>query len=226
MEQSRFFKFIWRANGILIFSTALLLLGLLLFVTFETLIPTFQDTPPPAAVATEGKDEPSDIEMKLRFESSQFAEKYVFVNLYAEYDQKGLKSYTRNETRNVGIHNLKNNKTNWLFPNNNQHVDQKSRIIKTLIDATDEETSVTTGHFLVTSTTSRDGKLIKDIWVSSVDGSEVQKLLSDVSGDPRLQIFGANQARILLKMDGALKAIEFDIETRTIGQSSIIKAPK
>lgn len=226
MENNKFFKFIWRTNGLLIFLTALFTLGILLFVTFETIIPTFQATPPPAQISETGKEESSDVQLKLRFERSQFSENYVFVDLYAEYDEKGFKSYNRKETRNLGVYDLTNGNTKWIFPNNNQHVDKKTRIVKTILTPSGKKIDEVVGHFLVTSTTSTNGDVVRDIWVSSIDGSDVKKILTDISGDPSLQTFGNNQARILFSQNDALKVTNFDIDTRTIGQSSIISIPQ
>jgi len=226
MEQNRFFKFIWRANGLLIFITVLFTLGLMVFLTFETLIPTFQDTPPPQQTLSTEREISPNAQLKLEFERSSLQEKYVIVDLYSEQDEKGLKSYTRRKTRNVGIHNLITGKTNWIFPNNNQHVNKSIRIVKALDRVEDKSEKIAVGHFLVTATTSSNGDIVRDIWVSSVDGQNTQKLISDVSAEPELRFFDTNQARILIETDGALKTIEFDIDTRTIGKSTTINLPK
>ena len=226
MEQNRFFKFIWRANGVLIFLTALLILGFTIFLFFETLIPTFKDTTPPPQVTTAASAQTPDKSLKLKFEHTRFDEKYVFIDLYSEEDGKGLKSYGRTQTQNLGIHDLSTGETNWIFPNNNQHIKDKSRIIKTIKTETKKTDAQTLGHFLVTATTSTDGDVIRDVWVSSADGLDTRKIISDVSVTPKLVVLKNNQARILVKTDEAIQAIDFDIETRTIGKSTIIKAPQ
>jgi len=230
MEQSKFFKFIWRANGVLIFLIALLTLGLItFFFILESLLPTFQNTPPPLQTNTQEVNKEADVEFGMRFERrSQFAENYVIVEQYAVYNEKGLKSYSgnRRQTRNIGIHNLTNGKTNWVFANNNQHIEDNVKIRKELTSSSGETESVIVGHFLVTATTSENDEVIRDIWVSDVDGLEIKKLISNVSKSPELIIFDSNQARILLESKGFLKAIEFDIETRTIGKTTIINPPK
>ena len=227
MEQNRFFKFIWRTNGLLIFVTALLTLGLILFFTFESLIPTFQATAPPLQTNAAETSVEEDAKFGMRFERrNQFDGNYVTVEAYVEYDGQGLKSYTRRQTRNIGIHNLINGNTNWIFPTNNQDVEDNSKIVKEITNSAGEIERVTVGHFLVTATTSADDNIVRDIWVSALDGSGAEKLIANVSANPQFIIFDTNQARILLETNGALKTIDFDIDTRSIGKSVIIARPK
>ena len=201
-------------------------MGLVLYLIFDSIIPGLKQIPPPSPTSSASIERQSNEELGLRFDRTQFSGNYLLIELYSEHPNAGIKSYTKRETRNVGVHNLTNGKTNWLFPNNAQHIDKNIKITKTVSNEAGKTESVIVGHFLVTSMSDPEGNVIKDIWAASLDGSNVQKLLCNIKEKPSFKTFGNNEARILLEDDDVLQIIKFDIDKRTIYEAKKIYLPK
>ena len=129
MEDNRFYKFVWRFNGVVIMVA---LLGIVTFTIYNLLKEIFHTRP--TQVIRNVADDPSGQEKwRLGYPQQIEGTSYIYIPLISELEDIKLRSINRKAdlgsysseryskpTRNILFVNTEKNTMKWLFPSNNQ----------------------------------------------------------------------------------------------------------
>ena len=119
MEENRFFKFVWRFNGIVFMIAAVLAIGVLSFAGYRI----YQDVTRERAtrnIVNVAEESPIKEKWQLGHLQNVSGTPYVIIPLYS--DQSYAQSYfskSAESTRNVLFINIRTNQKKWLFDTNN-----------------------------------------------------------------------------------------------------------
>ena len=131
METNKFFKFLWRANAILIFFAAIGAIILLFTAVSYVISDLFhEDTPPPAIETVDSvlaKDETIRIRLKTRFEA---VDNFTYFDLKSGEDNYGkFSSGSSSQRRNIVVYDSDSKTSHWVFENLNQEIESFQELL-------------------------------------------------------------------------------------------------
>ena len=225
MDDNRFFKFIWRVNALVIFGGALFALISLLFLIFIDLRLGATPEKPPVQISSDDQAVSGDQNFELRTDRIRNTDDLILLNVVILGYSNGSLSYRGDIIRNSGIHSLKTNQTNWFFSTNRQEIKNVEHFYTTKTTSNSEAITVVLGHLFSSLTTDQKGDIHRDIWVADANGANLQKLITDAEAAPNLWYYGNNKAKITIETSSGVQLIDFNLTTRAIGETSLIKTP-
>ncbi len=230
MEQNRFFKFIWRANGVFLFVAGLFLVGMALLSAIF-LISDFgkSDTPPPPVSATA---EPILAEGTFRLKAASGKYNYDKVEGFAYFELRaGNDSWSKfgsgssSQLRNIAVFDLNSDTTHWIFPDAGQEIEGYRAVNKTETSSDGETISITTGFLLPVAKSLPDGSVSRDLWVMTPDGKTLKNILSGISRSPDIETYGDNQTKLVFESKTHIDIYPFDVDNLTVGKSVRVSVP-
>jgi len=230
MENNKLFKLLWRANAIFLFIAGIGLICLLLMFA-ALLISDFSgsDAPPPVvSAAVEENRETDDLEIHLPSDYSNWQSSGAFE--YFEV-RTGRESYSKlgsgssSQLRNVGVFDLNENTTHWVFPDAQQEIEKHESVgkIKRFDDKPSEQ--VWTGHVLTVAKSLEDGSISRDVWAMSLGGQDLRKILSNVPRPPEIRTRGQGQKILMIETKTHIDIYPFDVDGLTVGKPMRVSIP-
>ena len=228
MEDNRVFKFIWRANGIFLFIAGMgLIILLLIFAGLLIAESRRWDASPPAISTSSGLNaEPGAFELRLPSQEKTSGSDFTYFELRSGPNSYGsLGSGRSSQLRNIGVYDLKTNKTHWLFPNAQQDIEAFKSVRKTNAGQTGATTHMRTGFLLTVARTLENRSVSRDLWAMSPDGQDLRKILSDIPKSPDIRSYGDTQNKLIISTKSYIDVYPFDVDTLTVGEPTRVSMP-
>ena len=227
METNKFFKFLWRANAILIFFAAIGAIILLFTAVSYVISDLFhEDTPPPAIETVDSvfaKDETIRIRLKTRFEA---VDNFTYFDLKSGEDNYGkFSSGSSSQRRNIVVYDSDSKTSHWVFENLNQEIESFQELKKTIRDDAGEITYVTKAFLLKVANSNVDGTIARNLWIMPLSGKNPKKIVSDIYGDLKLYTTDDDQLTLIIETSDGIDIYPVDLENLTLGQATTISPP-
>lgn len=228
MDNHRVFKFLWRANAVIIFVVAILIACLTVLMLGIAIAESGSyDVPPPIADVS-AQDNESAANLQLNFPySNETVGNYTYIELQLEGNSggSGLKSYVKSQIRNIAVFDLKANITTWVFEDSQQEIETYEPIKDRSPDGAEGLKGVTKGFLLTVATSRADKTIVKDIWIMSPDGLDARKIISDVSDRLQIKYYGETEVKLLIKKDDKVDIYPLNVDTLTLGEVFTVTTP-
>lgn len=224
MDNNKFFKLVWRANALLILGAALLAFIVLLFAITDWRVTNL----PPIAADLPVEASEMDYELRLRSLNTKNVDGFAYFEVSAgetNLNKFSSYSYSHRQTRNLLVFNLETNETRWVFPTSRQEIQYNASIQVRERNEFGESVLVTRGFLLTVATRNSEGAVTTDVWVMSVSGEDVRKVLSGVAGRVDLKLYADNDIKTIVETDGKIDMYSMDVSTLTLGDKVTIKIP-
>ena len=227
METNKFFKFLWRANAILIFFAAIGAIILLFTAVSYVISDLFhEDTPPPAIETVDSvfaKDETIRIRLKTRFEA---VDNFTYFDLKSGEDNYGkFSSGSSSQRRNIVVYDSDSKTSHWVFENINQEIESFQELNKTIRDDAGKKTRVPKAFLLKVANSNVDGLITRNLWIMPLSGKNPKKIVSDIYGDLKLHTTDDDQLTLIIETSDGIDIYPVDLENLTLGQATTISPP-
>ena len=227
METNKFFKFLWRANAILIFFAAIGAIILLFTAVSYVISDLFhEDTPPPAIETVDSvfaKDETIRIRLKTRFEA---VDNFTYFDLKSGEDNYGkFSSGSSSQRRNIVVYDSDSKTSHWVFENLNQEIESFQELNKTIRDDAGKKTRVPKAFLLKVANSNVDGLITRNLWIMPLSGKNPKKIVSDIYGDLKLHTTDDDQLTLIIETSDGIDIYPVDLENLTLGQATTISPP-
>ena len=224
METNKFFKFLWRANAILIFFAAIGAIILLFTAVSYVISDLFhEDTPPPAIETVDSvlaKDETIRIRLKTRFEA---VDNFTYFDLKSGEDNYGkFSSGSSSQRRNIVVYDSDSKTSHWVFENLNQEIESFQELNKTIRDDAGKKTRVPKAFLLKVANSNVDGLITRNLWIMPLSGKNPKKIVSDIYGDLKLHTTDDDQLTLIIETSDGIDIYPVDLENLTLGQATTI----
>jgi len=227
MEENRFFKLVWRFNGLILMIAGVLAIGLLIFVGY-TLIK--EKTSNRNVTNIINIQEETDIKekWKLGHISNIQGSSYIMVPLTS--DQNYAQSYyskSSSSIRNYLFINSKDNTQNWLFDNNkylinsinllpNSQYNEKKKNVKAIM------------YQIVKQDSNKDSRLTSDdlqtVALSLPDGTGYKEIIHNVDNFVGQSLVDENTMLIIYQIDGIGFSVIVDLSSFKVTNETVLKA--
>lgn len=205
MEENKFFRYVWRFNGLILMIAGVLGIGVLAFAGYQIFAEIARERDVRTIVNVQ---EENDIKEKwqLGYMSKIQGSPYVMIPLNS--DQRYAQSYyskSSSSTRNYLFINSKNNDKHWLF-NTNQYLVVDSEFLSENEYNSDEREIRAILYKMVKSDTDNDKRLTsKDlltIGMSLPNGKEYKEILEGIDVFVGQRLLDPNTLLIVFQKDG------------------------
>jgi hypothetical protein len=222
MDENRFFKFVWRFNGIIIMVVLVLALGAVCFNMGKELFSARS----PQVIKNVAEDPLGQEKWRLGYPQQIEGTNYIYIPLVSELEyakphetsfSKGLHSYGgsgdiySSPTKNILFVNTVSNQMKWLFPTNNQLITEVRLLSKSQDYGKRKIEAIM--YELVQKDTNGDKKLTADdaslIAFSMPDGSRYAEVIS-----------GADRVIDVLLVE---KSVFIMFQTQGVGYSATLR---
>jgi heme/copper-type cytochrome/quinol oxidase subunit 2 len=183
MEENKFFKFVWRFNGVVFMITAVLAIGVLSFAGYRM----YQEVTRERAtrnIVNVAEDSPIKETWQLGHLQNISGTSYVIIPLYS--DQNYAQSYfskSAQSTRNVLFINIKTNQKKWLFDTNNYLIINEEHLSEKEFDHRDRNIRAIL-YSVVKKDTNGDKRLTNDdkidVALTTPSGDNYKELLNGI----------------------------------------------
>lgn len=231
MDNNRFFKFIWRANGLLVFGLAVIAAFFTLFIAGLTIVEfgsSGNSAPPPAVeVRTDAEIVADTFRLEIPH-SPIVVDNFTYIELRAGVPSGGKFSsggYSRGQLRNIGIFDMNTNTTKWVFNGSQQEIESRKQIAHRVPAPNDEYTETITGLLLTVATSRADKTVQRDIWIMSPDGEDLRKVIPNMTGDLELQRYDNTRLKLMIEQDDQIDVYDLDTAALTLGEPTTITLP-
>lgn len=190
MDDHKFFKFVWRFNGLVLMAGILMVIAFTLYNVVKDIV---RDRPHPV-IRNVAEDPSGEEKWRLGYPQRIEDTSYVYIPLISEKEElevrerkrKAFSSYSdegySNPTRNILFVNTATNEMSWLFPTNNQLVTDVQMLSKTEDDDARKRSVRAILYQVVQADSDGDKKLTTDdatvVALSRPDGSRYKEVLS------------------------------------------------
>jgi len=224
MEENKFFRLVWRFNGLVISIAGVLAVGVLLFVGYKLFQDVTRDRTTRNIVNVEKN---SDINESWRLGqlSSVDGNKTLMVSLHS--DQSYSRAYfskSSNSIRNYLFIDTETSNKKWLFAHSDYLI-ERSDILR-LGDYNSKEPAVAILYQLVKLDSDHDNRLSADdlttISITNPDGSGYEELIKDVELIVDHRLLNKNELFILYQKDGLSYSTVLNIQSRELSENSQI----
>jgi hypothetical protein len=183
------------------------------------------DIPPPISEgAHTASEEEEDLRVHVPYSTLTVGE-YTYLELRSGKDSGGKSlSYSKSQTRNIAVYNLKTDTTHWVFEGAKQEIEQYKPVRKETIDEEGEQQSIIQAFLITKSTRRLDGSINRELWIMTPNGKVLNKLLPQISKAPKIEYFGET-IKLIVKADKNIIVYPLNIEDLTIGEAVKISTP-
>ena len=230
MENNKVFKFLWRANAVFLFVAGIGLIALLIMFA-ALLISDFGGsyTPPPAISGSVDQSGEKEV-FRLRAPSYKYNETksddFVYFQLRSGTDSwSKLGSGESSQLRNIGVFDLNENTTHWVFPDAQQEIENYDAVNKNVMIEGKDKKLILTGYVLTVAKSLEDGSVGRDLWVMSPSGKALKKVLSDISDAPKIEPFGDDKIKLIIETKTHIDVYPFDVDMLTVGEPTRVSIP-
>jgi len=229
MENSKVFKFLWRANAVFLFIAGIGLIGLLLMAfSFLILDRGYSTAPPPAVLAATDQSQGEEV-FTLRHPSNYgktFSTDFTYFELRSGTDSYGkLSSGSSSQLRNIAVYDLNTDITHWVFPDAGQEIESFKSVGKSLKVDGREERTIRTGFLLTVAKTLPDRSISRDLLVMTPDGKTLKKVLSDIPGSPDVKTYSDDRKKLISESKTHIDIYPFDVDNLTVGKPTRVSLP-
>lgn len=182
MEENKFFKLIWRFNGLVISVAGVLAIGVLLFAAYKL----FQDVTRERTTRSIVNIEENS-EIKENWRLGQFSEindnKILMIPLHSDQSfDRAYFSKSSNSTRNYLFINTETSQEKWLFDHTNYLIERSDKLRRG--DYNSKEPIIAILYQLVKLDSDHDNRLssadLTTIAITKPDGSGYKELIKEV----------------------------------------------
>ena len=183
MEESKFFKYVWRINGLILLVAGILAIGVLAFVGYKIYLETTRERGTRNIVNIQKESEMEE-EWRLGYMSEIQGTPYVMVPLNSDqsYDQSYYSKST-SSARNYLFIKSTNNEQHWLL-GNSEYLITDTDMLSEHGYGKEERSIRAILYQVVTEDTNEDGRLtskdLKTISISHSDGREYKELIQGI----------------------------------------------
>ena len=135
-------------------------------------------------------------------------------------------SSSQSQIRNIAIFDLEKNTTKWVFSDAQQEIKKYQRINKSIVDENGATDTLTAGILLTVATSRADQSIVKDLWVMSINGENLRKILPDVKGNTiKLEYYDGKNAKLMVEADNNIDIYPLDVDNLTLGERVTVSWP-
>jgi len=229
MENSNFFKFLWRANAVFLFVAGIALVGLLLMAAVFMIADNRWSDAPPPTVSTSTETPLTNEVFELRAPTKygkSVLDDFAYFELRSGTDSYGkINSGSSSQLRNIGVYNLSTDTIHWVFPNAQQEIESFRSIGKTIASDTKDEKHIRTGFLLTIAKTLPDRSVARDLWSMNPNGTVLTKILSDIPQSPTMETYGEGQRKLIVETKTHIDIYPFDVDMLTVGKPTRVSMP-
>jgi len=221
MEHNKFFKWVWRLNGLFILLLLLFCLGWIIFFAIEAGRDYGQVYEPPVTTIQETD---ADEVLTLQLAGNKHSNEFILFTLRKEF--KNITNIKGNPTRpvNLGIYQPETQNIDWMFPSNDQVVsDYESLTQKT---ENEDKSLVLTGWLVITFSDEDWDSKLKTVWILSPDGMSKKAVLENIEGNPEIRQLPDDRLIVFYKSDGEMTASVIDEVEHSISAPRTIIIPE
>jgi len=182
MEENKFFKLVWRFNGLIISVAGVLAVAVLVFVTYKLFHDVTRDRATRNIVNIE---ENADIKENWRFGqlSKLNDNKTLMLPLYSDQSfDRAYFSKSSNSTRNYLFINIETSEKKWLFDHTNYLIERSDKLREG--DYSSDKPVIAILYQLVQLDSDQDNRLsasdLSTIAITNPDGSGYKELIKEV----------------------------------------------
>ncbi|WP_394228588.1 hypothetical protein [Pseudoalteromonas spongiae] len=182
MEENKFFRLVWRFNGLVISVAGVLAVSVLLFVTYKLFQDVTRDRTTRNIVNIEENSEVKE-NWRLGQLSKINDEKTLMIPLYSDQlSERAYFSKSSNSARNYLFINTETSEKNWLFNHTNYLIERSERLREG--DYNSDKPVIAILYQLVQLDSDQDNRLsatdISTVAVTKPDGSGYKELIKEV----------------------------------------------
>ena len=227
METNKFFKFLWRANAILIFFAAIGAIILLFTAVSYVISDLFhEDTPPPAIETVDSvfaKDETIRIRLPYNLKT---VENFTYFELRSGEDSYGkVLSGSTSQNRNIGVYDTNTKTTHWVFESSNQEIESFLDLPMRVRDDAGKVKNITKAFLLKVANSNVDGTISRNLWIMPLNGKNPKNILSGISGNLKLHTTHDDQLTLMIETEDEIDVYPIDLETLTFGSVTTLSMP-
>ena len=184
MDENRFFKFVWRFNGIVLMVAGVIVIGVLSFAAFYEIFQGVTREREVRNIVNVTDDTDLNEKWRLGYLKEVNGTPYVMIPLNADYNYKrSYYSKSSYSSRNYLFINSQTNQKRWLLNTNDYLIMNDEMLSVKSYDEKDCEVKAILYH-MVKEDTNGDGKLTHDdlsvVALSKPDGTALNEVLSDL----------------------------------------------
>jgi hypothetical protein len=219
MQESKFFKYVWRFNGIVLMICGILAIVILIFAGYSIYLKTTRDINTVNIVNIKQGVEIKE-EWQLGYMSEVQGTPYVMIPLYSNQNY-ATSSYDKSTSsvRNYLFINSKDNKQNWLFDNNKHMIISTDMLLEYKRDTKEQNTRAIL-YRAIKKDTDNDGLLtrqdLESISISLPDGSKYKELVQDIDMFIGYRTVDENILLIVYQKEGVGYSANINLSTFTI----------
>jgi len=227
LENSKFFNWVWRLNGLIILASLFIALAFIAYLSISELSRQM----PEAHIITNVADDPRGQEKWVLGSSKEFHDSdYIAIPLVSEREEvesdaaafysRDSYRYDSRASKNVLFINGKTNDSKWLFPSNDQLINNFGSFPQGYEYIRESNKEIFIFYQVINSDTNNDGVLTKDdkqnLAVSKISGLNYKVIIENVDRIISKDIVGLNDLIIVYQKLGVgyamkLSATDFKI---------------
>lgn len=218
MEENKFFKLVWRFNGLIISIAGVLSVGLLAFGTYKL----FQDVTRERTTRNIVNIE-ENAEIKENWKLGQFSEinngSILMIPLHSDQSfNRAYFSKSSNSTRNYLFINTETSEERWLFNHTNFLIERSDRL--RLGDYSSKEPIVAILYQLVKLDSDHDNRLsaedLTTIAITNPDGSAYEELIKEVELIVDHTLLNENELFLIYQKGGLSYSTVLNLSSREL----------
>ena len=224
MEENKFFKLVWRFNGLIISIAGLLAIVLLLFASYEIYKSTTRDRSTRNMVNV---DEGEEINEKWRYGQLNEVVGTNYFMLPLHSDQTFSRAYfskSAYSTRNYLFINTETSEKKWLFDHTDYLIQSTDRLRLRSYDS--EEPTIAILYTLVKIDSDQNSRLtiedLSTIAVTKTDGSNYKELISGVELIVDHELINEKELLLIYQKNGVSYSSILDLENLEITKNEKI----
>ncbi len=226
MEENRFFKLVWRFNGLVISIAGLLAIGVLVFASYEIYKSATRERSTPNTVSI---DEEAKIKEKWRYGRliKISGTKHFMLPLHSDQSfNRAYFSKSSSSTRNYLFIDSETSQKNWLFRHTDFLIESTNRLRRGEYDS--KEPTIAILYKLVKLDSDHNSRLTKDdlstIAITKADGSNYKELFKDVELLIDHSLISKRELLLIYQKDGISYSAILNLESFAITNNE--KLPK
>lgn len=225
MENSQFFKQVWRINGIIIMVAGLLAIGVLVFAAYQIFKETVRERGVNGIVNIEASTEVKE-KWQLGYLSSIQGTPFVMIPLSS--DQQYSQSYydkSASSIRNYLFINKQKNQQHWLL-NSNEHLIMKADVLSESTASGQDTAALAILFTVITSDTNNDDRLtakdLKNVAISQPSGQAYREVLRGIDRMIGYSLTGKESLMLVYQRDDIGYAVIISLTDFSVSEETAL----